>query len=103
MHAAGGPRVRLRGLDDRERPVPVVRTGEDHVDVGEPPRRLQEVLDALLRGDPADVEDDRRAVGHDACERIEVSRRWRLGEGVRADPNPSRVDARCHDVVALLR
>ena len=34
MHAAGGPQVRLRGLDDRERPVPVVRTDEDHVDIG---------------------------------------------------------------------
>ena len=103
MHAAGGPRVRLRGLHERQRPVPVVRAGENDVDVGEPARSLQEVLDALLGRDPADVEDDRRAVGNDARERIAVGRRRRLGEGVRADPDPARVDARRDDVVALLR
>ena len=103
MHPAGGRRVRLRGLHERQRPVPVVGAGENHVDVGEPSRSLQEVLDALLGRDPADVEDDRRAVGNDARKRIAVGRRRRLGEGVRADPDPARVDARRDDVVALLR
>ena len=74
---------------ERQRPVPVVRAGENDVDVREPARSLEEVLDALLGRDPADVEDDRRAVGNDARERIAVGRRRRLGEGVAADPDPA--------------
>ena len=103
MHATGGPRVRLRGLHERQRPVPVVRAGENDVDVREPAGSLQEVLDALLGRDPAHVEGDRGAIGNDARERIAVGRRRRLGEGVRADPDPARVDARRDDVVPLLR
>ena len=59
-----------RGGDRGHRPVPVVRPREDDVDLRHPPRGLEEVLHALLGGDAADVEDDRRTLRHDPVERV---------------------------------
>ena len=64
------------------RPVPVVRAREHDVAVGQPPRGLEEVLDALLRGDPADVEHDGRAGRDDARERVDARRRRRRGNAL---------------------
>ena len=62
--------------------MPVVRAGEDDVDVRQPTRRLEEVLNPLLRGDPADVEDDGGTRRNDLCKRIGVLRERRLREAV---------------------
>ena len=71
--------------------------------VGQPASRRDEVLDALLGCDPADVEHDRRALRHDPGERVGVRRRRRLGEGVAAQADAGRVDAAGDDVVPLAR
>ena len=75
VYPAGGRRVGERGPHRVHRAVTVVRAGEHDVDLRKAPRRLEQVLDPLLRGDPADVEHHRRAGGHDSLERIRAGRR----------------------------
>ncbi len=60
--SAGGCR-RQEPCDSGHRAVPVVGPGEHDVDVGEPRVRPRAGARLPSRGDPADVEDDRRSAG----------------------------------------
>ena len=103
MNAARGPGIRRGGGDRGHRPVAVVWADEHDVRVGQPACRRDEVLDALLGRDPADVEHHRRPVRHDPGQRIGISRRGRLREGIAAEADAGRIDAAGDDVVPLPR
>ena len=103
MDAAREPRLRAAALTSSPRPVAVVGADEHDVRVGRAARRRDEVLDALARGDAADVEHDRRALGHDTGERVGVLRRTVARGTVAAQAHAHRVDPAGDDVVPLAR
>ena len=80
----------------------VVRPREHDVGFGDTARGVEEVLDALLGGDPADVEDDRSSRRDDPLQRVDAGRGRRARERVAADADPLGSDTARDDVVALL-